>query len=173
MSPTGSPLTQPGGEMPESVSSLVNKYHITNDLTLYHTIPTFNDPKKDSFGKHWEKEKMLVTNIFSFSRSLFYSIKERNHLILIIFSLSSAKAFNLNKSNLLTFGKELTLSQTIPGFYVSSVKVFLKTQWEKEKLLMRSNFAFYHSVFYPFGDLSVIFIKFEIVICKLFQFGRV
>ena len=27
----------------------------------------------------WEKEKMLVTSIFSFSNSVFYSIKEINH----------------------------------------------------------------------------------------------
>ena len=27
----------------------------------------------------------------------------------------------------------------------------LKTQWEKEKLLIMSNFSFSHSVFYPFG----------------------
>ena len=50
----------------------------------------------------------------------------------------------------------------------------LKTLWEKEKLLVTSNFfLFYHCVFYPFGELSTIFIKFEIVVCKLFQFGRV
>ena len=49
----------------------------------------------------------------------------------------------------------------------------LKTLWEKEKLLVTSNFSFSHSVFYPFGKLSAIFIKFEIVVCKLFQFGRV
>ena len=30
-------------------------------LTLYHAIPTFNDPKEGGFGKHWEKKKMLVT----------------------------------------------------------------------------------------------------------------
>ena len=29
------------------------------------------------------------------------------------------------------------------------------------------------SVFYPSGELSAIFIKFGIVVCKLFQFGRV
>ena len=45
--------------------------------------------------------------------------------------------------------------------------------WEKEKLLVTSNFSFSHSVFYQFGELPAIFIKFEIVICKLFQFGRV
>ena len=49
----------------------------------------------------------------------------------------------------------------------------LKTLQEKEKLLVTSNFSFSHSVFYPFQKLSIIFIKFEIVVCKLFQFGRV
>ena len=49
----------------------------------------------------------------------------------------------------------------------------LKTLWEKEKLLVNSNFSFFHSIFYPFGKPSAIFIKIEIVVCKLFQFGRV
>ena len=49
----------------------------------------------------------------------------------------------------------------------------LKTLWEKEKLLVTSNFSFSHSVFYLFGELSAILIKSEIVISKLFQFGRV
>ena len=49
----------------------------------------------------------------------------------------------------------------------------LKTLWEKEKLLLTSNFSFSQSVFYLFGWLSSILVKFEIVICKLFQFGRV
>ena len=49
----------------------------------------------------------------------------------------------------------------------------LKTLWEKEKLLVTSNFSFFLSVFYSLGGLSGIFIKFKIVICKLFQFGRV
>ena len=50
---------------------------------------------------------------------------------------------------------------------------YLKTLWEKEKLLMTSNSSFPHNVFYQFPELSTIFIKFEIVGCKLFQFGRV
>ena len=49
----------------------------------------------------------------------------------------------------------------------------LKTQWEKEKLLVTGNFSFSHSVCYPFGELAAIFIKYEIVACKLFQFGRI
>ena len=67
----------------------------------------------------------------------------------------------------------LTLSRTNPGFYVSTAQVFLKTLWEKEKLLIMSNFSFSHSVFYLFGELTSIFIKSEIVVCKLFQFGKV
>ena len=56
---------------------------------------------------------------------------------------------------------------------MSSVQVFRKHCGEKEKLLVTSNFSFSHSVFYLFGELSAIFIKFDIVVCNLFQFGRV
>ena len=49
----------------------------------------------------------------------------------------------------------------------------LKTLREKKKLLVTSNFSVSHSVFSPSGKLSAIFIKFEIVVCKLFQFTRV
>ena len=49
----------------------------------------------------------------------------------------------------------------------------LKTLWEKEKSLITSNFSFSHSVFYSFGELSAIFIKLKIFICKLFEFGIV
>ena len=49
----------------------------------------------------------------------------------------------------------------------------LKTLWEKEKLLVKSYFSFFHNVFYPFGELPAIFIKSEIVVCKLFHFGSV
>ena len=52
-------------------------------------------------------------------------------------------------------------------------KGLLKTLWEKKKLLVTSNFSFSHGVFYPFGELSAIYIKFEIVVCKLFQFESV
>ena len=39
--------------------------------------------------------------------------------------------------------------------------------------LVTSYFSLSHSVFYRFEELSHIFIKFEIVVCKLLQFGRV
>ena len=66
------------------------------------------------------------------------------------------------------------------GFHVSASGaihgplVFTCLQFKfKEKLLVTSNFSFSHSVFYPFEEPSAIFIKFEIVVCKLFQSGRV
>ena len=49
----------------------------------------------------------------------------------------------------------------------------LKTLWEKEKMLVMSNFSFTHCVFYLFKKLSAIFIKFKIVVCSLFEFGPV
>ena len=49
----------------------------------------------------------------------------------------------------------------------------LKTLWEKEKLLVTSNFYFFHGVFYLIEELSAIFNKTETVVGELFQFGRV
>ena len=47
-------------------------------LTLYLPIPTFNDPMQEDFWKTlWEKEKMLVTSIFSFSHIDFYSSHDK------------------------------------------------------------------------------------------------
>ena len=60
-----------------------------------------------------------------------------------------------------------------PWFLRVCITRLLKTLWEKEKLLVTSNFSFSHSVFYPFEELPSIFIIFEIVVCKLFHFGRV
>ena len=79
--------------------------------------------------------------------------------------LSSAKS-SLWERLKFALWKGLTLSQISPGFYLSAVQV-LKTLWEKEKLLIMSNLSFSRSVYYPFRELSAIFIKSEIVICKL------
>ena len=59
-----------------------------------------------------------------------------------------------------------------PWFLRVCTAGLLKTLWKKDKLLIKSNLSFSHSVFYPFGKLSATFIKFKIVICKLFQFGK-
>ena len=56
----------------------------------------------------------------------------------------------------------LTLSETSPCFYVSAEDFFGK-HCGKRRIC----------VLYPIGELYAISIKCEIVVCKLFQFGRV
>ena len=60
-----------------------------------------------------------------------------------------------------------------PWFFRVCNTSLLKTLREKEKSLVTSNFSFSHSVFYPFGKFSAIFIKLKIVVCKPSEFGRV
>ena len=75
----------------------------------------------------------------------------------------------------LSFGYQLRVNPlpNKPLFLRVCSTSFLKTPWEKEKLLVTSNFSFFHGVFYPFRELSANFVKFRIVVFKLFQFGRV
>ena len=82
---------------------------------------------------------------------------------------TSLKLFSVVKSK--PFSSQSQVFPNKPCFYVSTVQVFRK-HWGKEKLLIMSNFSFSNNVFYPLGELSAIFIKFEIVVCKLLQFGR-
>ena len=49
----------------------------------------------------------------------------------------------------------------------------LKTLWEKEKLLVTSNFSFSRSVFYPVWRTFSHFYQFKMVVFKLFHFKRV
>ena len=65
----------------------------------------------------------------------------------------------------------VTLFQTSPCFLCVCSTSLLKTLWEKDKLIVMSNFSFSHSDFYRFGELSAIFIEFKIVIANSYQFG--
>ena len=77
------------------------------------------------------------------------------------------------KTNMILAKRVLNPFPNKPWFLRVSITSLLKTLWEKENLLVMRNFSFSLSVFYPFGELSAILIKIEIVVCKLFQFGRV
>ena len=57
-------------------------------------------------------------------------------------------------------------------FYVATVQVTLKTPWEKEKLLLTSNFTFSHRVFYPFDALLAIFTKLKLSSAKSLSLGK-
>ena len=105
-----------------------------------------------------EKEKFLVTSNFSFSNSVFYPFGELS-AIFIKSKIVVCKLFNPFPNK--------------PWFLHVCNTSLLKTLREKEKLLVKSNFSFSHNVFYLFEEHSAISIKFEIVVCNLFQFGRV
>ena len=77
----------------------------------------------------WEKEKLLVKSNFSFFHRVFHSY------------ISSVR------QNVALCGSGLTLYSTDTHFDASTQK-FLKTLWEKEKLLVTNNFSFLHNVFY-------------------------
>ena len=102
----------------------------------------------------------------------------------------SAICFSLDQSKILSFVNELIATFSVicsffefwtvskwsispfpnkPWFFTIYNISLLKTMREKEKLLITSNFSSSHSVFYRSGELSAIFIKSKIVVCKLFQ----
>ena len=62
-----------------------------------------------------------------------------------------------------------TLVQTNPGFYASAVQSFENTVGKGE-IARNEQFLFFpQCFFYPYGELSVLSIKSEIVVCKLFS----
>ena len=76
--------------------------HRSRCLTLYHTMLTFNEPEKEVLKTSWEKEKMLVTSIFFFSK-MFSILSEAEIVILPTFNLSSANASSLDRAKILFF----------------------------------------------------------------------
>ena len=87
------------------VHSMIQMYKCIN---FNHTILEFNDPKDKKFlTTSWEKEKMLVTSIFSFSHNIFYLFQNKFHFFESNSFLSSANAFNWDQSKILSLDKEL------------------------------------------------------------------
>ena len=80
----------------------------------------------------WEKEKMLVTSIFFFSHNFLKTLPFKGRV----------------KSRLC--GKELK------GIFLKGVKeAFLKTLWQKEKMLLIFIFFFLRNIFYQSAKKSV------------------
>ena len=67
------------------------------------------------------------------------------------------------------FVSDVNLFPNKPWFLCVCSTSLLKTLWEKEKLLIMSNFSFSYSVFYPFWELSAIFIKLKNVAWNSFS----
>ena len=124
---------------------------------------------------------MLVTSIFSFSYNIFKRLIPQEcqksplcHTRLTLSQItnfidsSKPKVFADNSFRFDENGKKfLTFSRMSPGILHVCSTSLLKTLWEKEKFIVVSNFSFSHIVFYPFGELSTIFIEFKIALCKV------
>ena len=84
-----------------------------------------------------------------------------------------SRAFFFNVLKLVyIWRKGLTLSKQALIFTCLQYNSFENTVGKGE-IARKKQFLFPHSVFYPFEALSSILIMFQIVVCKLFQFGRV
>ena len=97
------------------------------------------------------------------------------HCLFIFFKLSILYICSLDKCHISSFNALISKSTVHlfkpfpnkPLFSRVCCTSLLKTLVENEKLLITSNFSFSTSVYYPFGELSIIFIKLKIVVCKL------
>ena len=80
-------------------------FFLQGSLTLYHTILTFNNLETRSLLKTlWEKEKMLVTTMFS-------TLLNINFNFLATSILLSTNTFNSDVSKILSFGQGLNTRQ--------------------------------------------------------------
>ena len=125
-------------------------------------------------GKKPFENIMWITNIFFSPHNVSYIFKAKNMQGLSYTEIIVCKCFQFGHGDTFFVSRKcFNPFPNKPWFLRVCSTSLLKTLWENEKLLVTSVFSFSHSVFYPFGELSAIFIKFEIVVCKLFQFGRV
>ena len=85
-----------------------------------------------------EKEKLLNMSNFSFTNSVF------KRLVLLADKYNVQTRAYLEELNFNPFPHN-------DAFWRLWETSLLKTLWEKEKLLVTSDFSFSHSVFYPFG----------------------
>ena len=120
-----------GWKMPSKCANL--NYNFLQQLfSIFNPLPhnhNFQWPCIKSFLKTLrEKEKILVTSIFSFSHNVFYCITQREIIILATMNLSSGNAFNLVSS---------TFCCLVEWWYYSMVKI---------KFVIMSNFFFSYNI---------------------------
>ena len=77
-------------------------------------------PFQNTVGKG-EREKMLVTSIFSFSNNIFYPIRNNYHHLSK--RVSSANCLNMDKSEILSLGKGLNSLKSLPTAILNLMKM--------------------------------------------------
>ena len=127
----------------------------------------------------WENKKLLVTSNFFFSHNVF-TRSDHCTTFVCIFDIIFLFAAEFEEPKIGISGKGLraviillTLSQTSPGFYVSAVNVFWKHCGKRRNCLLQAIspfptvFSTHLENFLPFSSVL------KIVVCSVFQFGRV
>ena len=90
-------------------------YSSKRGLTFKHIMMTFNDPEKEAFWKHSEKNRKFRIPAFSPFPIIFSILKQKNSISWGIFKMMSTNAFNSDQSKFLSFGKELVHLQVVPS----------------------------------------------------------
>ena len=159
-------------------------------IKLSRTILSFNDFIVQPLEILWKIVKMLVTGIFSFTRNVSFTINDQSCQFAIkhhSFILSIKDSNHQSLLNFFTFYKlKIRLYVMVWILSTQSVNTFpnkpwilcvcslslLKTLWEKEKLLVTSNFSF-SQCFLPFQTTHSFNLKLlsfcleETKICRL------
>ena len=73
-------------------------------LTLYKTIPTFNDPEKRRLRKHSGKTRICWLPALAPFPTIISTLAQTNFNFSVTFILSSPNAFNFDKSNKKSLG---------------------------------------------------------------------
>ena len=121
---------------------------------------------------HWQTEKWTGQKLYSPDLLMQGHKKTQSKCIHFFPCMSSPLLISVQIYCISVYSLLLTTLNPFPKkpwFLRVCSTSLLKTQWEKENLLVTSNFSFFHSFFYPFRKTSTIFINFKIVVCELFQ----
>ena len=115
-------------------------------LSLYHIISTFNNSKEEAFENIVWTGENAGNQHFLLLPQCFLPFPIVNFNFWFTFKLSSANAFNLDRSKILLFGKEFRIQQKFNHSRIKSIWRWLirylnfpltekKTFWEKDKML--------------------------------------
>ena len=97
----------------------------------------------------WKKEKLLISTNFSLSHSVFHHIGASSQFHQIWNCCLGTHS--VWKSLKFIIWERVNPFPHNDTFWCPWETSLLKTQWEKEKLLVTSNFSFSHNVFYLFA----------------------
>ena len=100
-----------------------------NNLTLYHTIWTYNDSENKAFETTVGKGENAGNLLFP---QCFCNHSKNNFCYVLTFILSSENAFNLGQSKNFLYGIELIVAQTIEIVFnsLSNTKILYQTKLE-------------------------------------------